>query len=63
MTTSYWESASFVVGKCLYMAGGQGRPSGASRFDTASNTWVEGARMLEGRRGLSAVTIKAAGPL
>jgi hypothetical protein len=56
--------ASFVVGGCLYAAGG-GAPttsSSAERYDVASNTWIAVANMREGRSLHCAVTIGSAGP-
>jgi hypothetical protein len=54
--------ASFVVGGCLYAAGGNGGSESIERYDAASNTWTAVADMLEGRRWFSAVTIGSAGP-
>jgi hypothetical protein len=47
----------------LYAAGGE-RSSNSSvyRYDAVTNTWTAAADMLEGRRGLGAVTIGSAGP-
>jgi hypothetical protein len=56
-------SATFVVGGCLYVAGGGGDPySIVERYDVATDTWTAVANMLEGRRNFGAVTIGSADP-
>jgi hypothetical protein len=52
-------SATFVVGGCLYVAGGIGNSSSGERYDVASDTWTAMADMLNGREFLCAVTIGA----
>jgi hypothetical protein len=54
--------ASFVLGGCLHVAGGQGLKSSMERYDVASNTWTAVADMLEGRANFGAVTTRSAGP-
>jgi hypothetical protein len=53
------DGASFVVGGCLYAAGGS---QSVERYDTASNTWTAVANMLDGRLLFGAVTIGSSGP-
>jgi hypothetical protein len=48
----------FVLGGCLYAAGGTGSPLTLERYGVASDTWTEVKDMLEGRRCFGAVTIK-----
>jgi N-acetylneuraminic acid mutarotase len=50
-------SATFVVGGCLYVAGGIGNSSSVERYDVASDTWTAMADMFNGREVLCAVTI------
>jgi hypothetical protein len=61
-STSREDSASFVVGGCLYAAGGDGGSESVERYDVASNTWEAVADMLGGRQWPGAVTIGSAGP-
>jgi N-acetylneuraminic acid mutarotase len=59
---------SFVIGGCLYVAGGKGSVGGqldtsrVERYDAASNTWTELAPMVERRTEFCAVTVGSAGP-
>jgi N-acetylneuraminic acid mutarotase len=58
--------ASFVLGGCMYVTGGdRGEyPTSVERYEVTSDTWtVTVADMLEGRRYSSAVTIGSAGPV
>jgi uncharacterized protein YciU (UPF0263 family) len=57
---SHSEGVSFVLGGCLYAAGGEDREG--ERYDLASNTWDYVADMLVDRDSFGAVTIGAAGP-
>jgi hypothetical protein len=51
-------SATFVLGGCLYVAGGQGDSSSiVERYDFATDTWTAVAKMFEGRSDFCAVTI------
>jgi hypothetical protein len=51
-------SATFVLGGCLYVAGGQSNSSTVvERYDVASDTWTTVADMLEDRAAFCAVTI------
>jgi hypothetical protein len=51
-------SATFVLGRCLFVAGGDVASSTVvERYDMASDTWTAVADMLEGRAGFCAVTI------
>jgi hypothetical protein len=60
---SRWFGASFVLGGCLYMAGGgYNRSTSVDRYDVASNTWTPVANMLETQDSFCAVTIGSAGP-
>jgi hypothetical protein len=52
--------SSFVVGECLYFAGGKDAMSSVERYDVASDTWTAVADMLEGRSRSRAVTIGSA---
>jgi N-acetylneuraminic acid mutarotase len=53
--------ASFVVGGCLYVAGGDGNSSSSvERYDEVTDTWTAVADMLEGRVSFCAVTIGSA---
>jgi hypothetical protein len=54
-------STSFVLGGCLYVAGGCDS-SGVERYDVATNTWNAVANMLEERYACAAVTIASTGP-
>jgi hypothetical protein len=55
--------ASFVLGGCLYAAGGsRTQPPSVERYDVASNTWAVAANMLEGRGYFAAVKIGSTGP-
>jgi hypothetical protein len=54
---------SFVVGKCLYFAGGNDAISSVERYNLASDTWTAVANMLEGRDYFNAVTMGSAGPV
>jgi tetrahydromethanopterin S-methyltransferase subunit D len=55
-------SATFVVGGCLYVAGGGVNPcSSVERYDVATDTWTAVADMLEGRANFRAVTIGSGG--
>jgi hypothetical protein len=67
--TSIWKhgglvlhrSATFVLGGCLYVAGGQGDSSSiVERYDVTTDTWTAVAKMLEGRADFCAVTIGSA---
>jgi hypothetical protein len=55
---------SFVVGGCLYAAGGIIDDGDASveRYDVASNMWTAVADMLHARNSCGAVTIGSTGP-
>jgi hypothetical protein len=53
-------NATFVVGGCLYVAGGTDNPSNVERYDVATDTWTAVANMLEGRVHFCAVTIGSA---
>jgi hypothetical protein len=51
-------SATFVVGGCLHVAGGDSASSTVvERYNVATDTWMAVANMLEGRAGFCAVTI------
>jgi N-acetylneuraminic acid mutarotase len=50
-------SPTFVVGGCLYVAGGDGNSSNVERYDVVTDTWTAVVDMLEGRAGFCAVTI------
>jgi hypothetical protein len=51
-------SATFVLGGCLYVAGGDGASSTlVERYDVATDKWTAVAGMLEGRADFCAVTI------
>jgi hypothetical protein len=53
-----YASATFVLGGCLYVAGGDGTSSTVvERYDVATDTWTAVADMLEGRAAFCAVTI------
>jgi hypothetical protein len=55
--------ASFVVGGCLYGAGGSGRQhSSVQCYNVVSNTWADVADMLGGRHHFCAVAIESVGP-
>jgi hypothetical protein len=56
-----YRSATFVLGRCLYVAGGVRNSSlSVERYDVATETWTAVANMLEGRIDLCAVTIGSA---
>jgi hypothetical protein len=50
---------SFVIGGCLYAAGGKSNESTVQCYDITANTWTEVADMLEGRAHFGAVTIRS----
>jgi hypothetical protein len=50
-------SATFVVGGCLYVAGGENSFSSVERYDVAADAWTGVANMLEDRGYFCAVTI------
>jgi N-acetylneuraminic acid mutarotase len=59
----HYHGASFVLGGCLYAAGGEtSGGSNVERYDVASDTWTEVVDMLESRDNFCAVTIGSAGP-
>jgi hypothetical protein len=51
---------SFVLGGCLYGAGGIGHPSSMERYDVATDTWTAVSNMLVNRFDCCAVTIGSA---
>jgi hypothetical protein len=56
-------SATFVLGGCLHVAGGDGASSTlVERYVVATDTWTAVADMLEGRATFCAVTIRSAEP-
>jgi hypothetical protein len=56
-------SASFLLGGCLYVAGGDSTSSSSvKRYDVATDTWTAVANMLEDRLYSCAVTIGSADP-
>jgi hypothetical protein len=57
--------ASFVLGGCLYAAGGdlmEGVKSKIERYDVTTNYWTDVTDLLEGRCNFDAVTIGSDGP-
>jgi hypothetical protein len=58
----HYHGASFVLGGCLYAAGGIEINSNMERYDVAEDTWTEVTNMLEGRDHFGAITINSAGP-
>jgi hypothetical protein len=57
------QCCSFVLGGCLYAAGGEGIDAlSVERYDVTTDTWEAVADMLEARTGFSAVTIGYTGP-
>jgi hypothetical protein len=54
--------ATFVLGRCLYVAGEIGNMFSVERYDAATDTWTAVEDMLEGRHLFCAVTIGSAGP-
>jgi hypothetical protein len=58
----HFSAASFVLGGCLYAAGGIWSPSTVERYDAALDAWTAVANMLEGRNSFGAVTIRSMGP-
>jgi hypothetical protein len=51
-------AACFVLGGCLYAAGGISSPSTVERYDAATDTWTAVASMLEGRFHFGAVAMR-----
>jgi hypothetical protein len=49
--------ASFVLGGCLYAAGGEDSESKVQRYDAATDIWTAVSNMLESRAYFGAVTI------
>jgi hypothetical protein len=54
--------ATFVVGGCLYVAGGDGNLSRVERYDATTDTWRAVANMLRRRHNCFAVTFGSAHP-
>jgi hypothetical protein len=55
------DGASFVLGGCLYAAGGEDSESNVQRYDVTTNAWIDVGHMLEGRDHFVAVTVGSAG--
>jgi N-acetylneuraminic acid mutarotase len=55
------DGVSFVLGGCVFAAGGQGDESSVERYDVASDSWTAVANMLHRREEFAAVTIGSAG--
>jgi hypothetical protein len=54
-------ATSFVLGGCLYAAGGMWSPSTVERYDADTDTWIAVSSMLEGRNSFGSVTIRSTG--
>jgi hypothetical protein len=57
-----FHAASFVLGGCLYAAGGIWSPSTVERYDADTDTWTAVSNMPEERNSFGAVTIGPTGP-
>jgi hypothetical protein len=51
------EGVSFVLGGCMYTAGGEGQSLSVARYNVATDTWTAMVDMLEGRDCFATVTI------
>jgi N-acetylneuraminic acid mutarotase len=54
---NYICGSSFVLGGCLYAAGGRGDTSSVEKYDVSSRTWTGVAPMLEGRALFYGITM------
>jgi N-acetylneuraminic acid mutarotase len=56
------DAASFILGGCLYAAGGINNRTNVKRYDAVADTWTPVLDMLQGRVCFGAVTIGCTGP-
>jgi hypothetical protein len=57
LTYGCTQGLSYILGGCLYAAGGHGSESKVQRYNVTTNAWTEVANMLEGRTHFGAVAI------
>jgi hypothetical protein len=61
--TAKKSGCAFMLGGCLYAAGGSSTPLSVERYDMGSNTWTAVADMLGGRSSIGSVTIGSTSPV